>query len=341
MADRSNVMCSVCVANYNGKTYLRECIDSIISQNIDKQIEIIVHDDASTDDSVEFLKRCYPDIIVIQSKVNCGFCISNNRMVEVAKGEYILLLNNDAVLRKDAIKTLYNASRKYGTGIFGLPQYNAQTNHLIDMGSLLDPFLNPIPNTTSTVQNVGMIIGACLWLPKSLWKTLGGFPDWFGSMAEDMYLCCLARLRGIQVKAVAYSGFDHWVGRSFGGGKIMSNGKLSTTLKRRVISERNKSFVMILCYPSPLAWILVPFNLLLLCIEGGLLSLIKMDTRLWSKIYWHCLKEIWKDRRMLKEKRRLIQKTRRCSVIGFFNPFQWVPYKLSMLLKYGLPHIDN
>ena len=41
-----------------------------------------------------------------------------------------------------------------------------------------------------------MVIGACLWIQKGLWEELGGFPEWFGSIAEDMYLCCRARLAG-------------------------------------------------------------------------------------------------------------------------------------------------
>ena len=73
-----------------------------------------------------------------------------------------------------------------------------------------------------------MVIGACLWLPKNLWDNLGGFPEWFGSLAEDMYLCCLARLKGVPVKVISTSKFSHWVGRSIGGGKVLNNKRLST-----------------------------------------------------------------------------------------------------------------
>ena len=40
-----------------------------------------------------------------------------------------------------------------------------------------------------------MVIGACLWIPQGLWTELGGFPEWFESIAEDMYLCCRADWR--------------------------------------------------------------------------------------------------------------------------------------------------
>lgn len=338
----SGYLCSVCIANYNGEQFLEKCIDSVLQQEgVPGLVEIIVHDDASIDESVSLILSRYSQVKLIVSDGNVGFCVSNNRMVSVAQGSYILLLNNDAVLHKDALKTLYDASEKFGEGIFGLPQYDADTGELIDIGSTFDPFLNPIPNKDRNRQDVGMIIGACLWLPKTLWDKLGGFPEWFGSLAEDMYLCCFARLKGYQVKAIPHSGFDHWVGKSFGGGKVLVNRKLSTTLKRRSISERNKSYVMIICYPSLLAWLLVPGHIFLLCIEGILISLVKLDTRLWCEIYWSCLKEIWHARHVLKEQRHLVQVRRKCLIRTFVQPFSLMPHKFRMLIKYGLPHVAN
>jgi len=178
---------SVCIANYNGNETLRECLDSVLNQTFEHNVEIIVHDDASTDDSVAFIRSEYPQVKLIDSKTNVGFCISNNRMVAVAKGEFILLLNNDASLRDDALSQLYtHAHDEKFNGILTLPQYNAKTGQLMDMGSIFDPFLNPVPNTDPTRQQVGMVMGACLWIPRELWETLGGFPEWIGSLAEDI-----------------------------------------------------------------------------------------------------------------------------------------------------------
>ncbi len=338
----AKLLCSVCIANYNGETYLKQCLDSILAQDdFQGRIEIIVHDDASTDGSVAFIQSRYPQVRLLTSTENVGFCVSNNRMADVAQGTFILLLNNDAVLHKDAIKILYTASQKYGDGIFGLPQYNAETGELIDIGSLFDPFLNPIPNKDTSRKDVGMIIGACLWLSKKLWDKLGGFPEWFGSLAEDMYICCLVRLWGYPVKALPESGFDHWVGRSLGGGKITRNNKLSTTTTRRALSERNKTFVMLVCYPLPVLLLLFPLHLFLFCLEGFLLSLIKWDRQLWFKIYWNCLKELWLYKPLFMKKRRNVQKEKQYSLSFYFSPFQIMPYKLQMLLKYGLPHVQS
>src|ERR1035437_2269249 len=125
----SKPICSVCIANYNGVGLIEDCIDSVLTQDCGFEIEIIIHDDASTDDSVALIRERYPQVKLIESKQNVGFCISNNRMVAQANGEYILLLNNDAELLPDALKTLH-AEAQSGTApaILGLPQYDAATN---------------------------------------------------------------------------------------------------------------------------------------------------------------------------------------------------------------------
>ncbi|EKD32459.1 MAG: glycosyl transferase family protein, partial [uncultured bacterium] len=204
--NENRYLCSVCIANYNGEKYLEKCIDSVLQQEgFPGPIEIVINDDASTDNSVSLIQLRYSQVKLIENDKNAGFCVSNNRMVAASRGTYILLLNNDAVLHKDALKTLYDGTQKYGNSVLGLPQYDAKTAELIDIGSNFDLFLNPIPNKDQKRQDVGMITGACLWLPRAMWNKLGGFPEWFGSLAEDVYLCCFARLLGYPVKALSSS----------------------------------------------------------------------------------------------------------------------------------------
>lgn len=184
-----------------------------------------------------------------------------------------------------------------------------------------------------------MIIGACLWLPRTLWDKLGGFPEWFGFLAEDMYICCLARLWGYSVKALPDSGFDHWVGRSLGGGKVTRNNKLSTTTTRRALSERNKTFVMFISYPPLFLFLLFPLHIVLLCLEGMLLSVIKGNLRLWKDIYWNCLQEIMRQRKSLFAVRAYVQCSRKISSLSFATCLSWIPHKLSMLIRHGLPEV--
>ena len=339
MTNNKIPVCSICIANYNGKDFIDSCIESVLLQNCSFLIEIIVHDDASTDGSAEYIRKKYPEVKLIESHDNVGFCISNNRMADTAKGHFLLLLNNDAVLFPDALEKLYDhAMRTSVPSILGLPQYDYETGILIDMGSTFDPFLNPVPNMDVNQLEVGMVIGACLWLPADLWKKIGGFPEWFQALAEDMYLCCLARLKGFDVYQVPQSGFNHWVGKSIGGGKVVKN-RLSTVRQRRALSERNKSYVMFLCYPAPLFHLIFTFHTLLLLIEGLLLALIKKDADVLSSIYVGTIQILWANYKKLSTLRKIHQANRNISVRNFFKPFSFVPYKLQMLIKHGIPQI--
>ena len=101
---------SVCIANYNGQDVIDACIKSVLSQDSGCEIEVIVHDDASTDESKAIVECGYPSVILIESRENVGFCVSTNRMVARARGDYLLLLNNDAELMPGAIEALMQAA---------------------------------------------------------------------------------------------------------------------------------------------------------------------------------------------------------------------------------------
>ena len=337
--DSAESLVSVCIANYNGMGVIDDCLRSVLEQEGQIPVEILIHDDASTDGSAAYIRDRYPDVKLIESLENAGFCIANNRMAAAAKGKYLLLLNNDAALYPDALQTLLaEAERLERPAILGLPQYDAASGNLVDIGSLFDLFLNPIPNLNPSRGEVGMVIGACLWIPRWLWNELGGFPEWFGSIAEDMYLCCRARLAGYAVRALPVSGYRHWQGKSFGGNRVAEN-RLSTTYRRRALSERNKSFVMVLTYPAPLLQLVFPLHLLLLLAEGVALALLKREWRLFQGIYWACFESLWLERGRILRFRREIQSRKKIGSKLFVHVFKLLPHKLRMLLRHGLPQL--
>jgi GT2 family glycosyltransferase len=334
-------VCSICIANYNGAELLDDCLASVLAQQGGISIEIIVHDDASTDDSVALLRERYPRVELLVAEGNVGFCVSNNRMVERARGEYVLLLNNDAALHADAIVTLLAAARATTMpAILTIPQYDWTTNVLVDCGCLLDPFYNPVPNLDSAREGVAMAIGACMFLPRGVWNELGGFPDWIESIAEDMYLCCLARLRGYEVRALRHSGFRHRLGTSFGGARI-SGDKLNTTIRRRRLSERNKSFVLFLCTPTPAMWCLLAIHLASLLLEGLIIAAIRLNLRVFTEVYANVPRSLIGERRRLILLRKKIQRGRKVSVRFYFRAFTRLPYKLIMLFRFGIPRVSR
>ncbi|WP_119964277.1 glycosyltransferase family 2 protein [Simplicispira lacusdiani] len=330
---------SICIANYNGVQVLGDCIESLLNQQANIAIEIIIHDDASSDGSVEWIRQHYPCVELLAADKNAGFCVANNRMVAHARGDYVLLLNNDAALFPDALATLLSASNGLPVaGIISLPQYDWKTGHLVDRGCLLDPFYNPVPNLEPSRKDVGMVIGACMFMPRALWNTLGGFPEWMGSLAEDMYLCCVARLCGHPVIVTASSGYRHHQGASFGGNRVNS-GKLQTTYRRRALSERNKTAILLICTPGPLVWLLLLLHCCLLAAEGLILALLKHDAILWRQVYVNVFVQLrqngvaWRIQRLTVQRRRIIQP------FVYWKKFVCVPRKLIMLFRHGIPEL--
>jgi GT2 family glycosyltransferase len=329
---------SICIANYNGEAMLRECIDSILGQVPRASFQIIVHDDASTDHSLALLRTAYPQVDVLVSLTNVGFCIANNRMAAISRAPRLLLLNNDAALFRDAIATLSSAAAASSEGIMTLPQYDWKTGKLVDRGCLLDPFNNPIPNLDAQCQSVGMVIGACLAIPKQTWDNLGGFPIWLESIGEDLFLCAMARLAAIPVSVAATSGYRHRQGVSFGGNRAGTSG-LSTTLRRRRLSERNKTSVLVVTTPTWVVWPLTLVHLALLAVEGLLLTVMKRDAVIWREIYWYTLKFVLTNSRFLLLQRKNAQLRRRAGLRSFLRPMRLSLHKLSLLRTHGVPSI--
>lgn len=331
-------ICSVCIANYNGAAILAECIASVFAQDVEADIEVIVHDDASTDDSVSMLREHYPQVELLVSQENVGFCISNNRMAAHARGEFILLLNNDAALHPGALEALIRAARVTGRpGILTLPQYDWENDSLVDRGCLLDPFCNPIPNLNPRQHRVAYVIGACMFMPRTLWNDLRGLPEWFGSLAEDMYLCGLARLRGFPVACLDESGYRHRQGATFGGNRAEHG--IVTSIRRRNLSERNKTRALMILTPSILMWPLLCLHLLALAAEGVGLSMWRRDTTLLHDVYGPTVMTPCREWTSLRARRSEVQATRTISTAEWFSAVQWRLRKLVMLRRYGIPKV--
>lgn len=329
---------SVCIANYNGAGYVRECLESVFMQEGDFTFEVLLHDDCSTDNSVQIVREKFPNVIVLTSDMNVGFCVSNNRMVERASGRYVLLLNNDATLRPGSLMRLLKfAESGHATDILGLPQcVNGGGGNPMDHGYRTDPFLNPIPVTESNTHEVAVATGACLWIPKTTWSEIGGFPPWFESIAEDIYLCMAARLLGHRVIVLDRPSFDHRVGMNLGGGKLVSQ-RLVTTVRRRALSERNRTFAMLLCYPSLLLMATLPIHVISICVEAMFLLVRGIGFKRVIRIYATIPGACWGLRREIGQLRTYLKSRRCCPLRQFGSQMRWVPQKWVMLRRHGMP----
>lgn len=101
---------SVIVVNHNGEAVIRRCLQSLMEQTFTDR-EVIVVDNASRDRSVEMIRAEFPSVRVIEHPVNAGFAGGNVQGLRHAGGEYIALLNNDAVAEPEWLVHLVEAMR--------------------------------------------------------------------------------------------------------------------------------------------------------------------------------------------------------------------------------------
>lgn len=96
---------SIIIVNYNGKEYLNECITSLLNQTY-QDFEIILVDNKSSDDSLDFVSHNFPDVRLIRNEDNLGFAYGCNVGIHAARGDLICLFNQDAIADKEWLSTL-------------------------------------------------------------------------------------------------------------------------------------------------------------------------------------------------------------------------------------------
>lgn len=98
---------SILIANRDGRGHLEQCLPSIRNQTYPKNhTEVLLLDDASTDDSISWTKKHYPEVRIVANKINLGFAPVNNVGVREAKGTLVALLNNDTRAEPDWLEKL-------------------------------------------------------------------------------------------------------------------------------------------------------------------------------------------------------------------------------------------
>jgi GT2 family glycosyltransferase len=100
------MMISVIIANHNGEEHLEQCLGSLGRPG--PELEIIMVDNASSDDSLDLVAGRFPAVRILPQPKNLGFAAANNIGAEAAKGDALLLVNNDAWLEPGALELLAN-----------------------------------------------------------------------------------------------------------------------------------------------------------------------------------------------------------------------------------------
>jgi hypothetical protein len=145
------IVLSVVIATYNARVLLADCLNSIEQNPPSTSYEVIVVDDASADGTSEMVRICFPKVRLLRNEVNRHYAFSNNRAFECARGEYLLLLNNDTIVLPDALDRMLAFLREH-------PEAGAVGSKLLNEDGSTQWSVKSLPNPGSALFGARSII---------------------------------------------------------------------------------------------------------------------------------------------------------------------------------------
>ncbi len=204
---------SIIIVNYNGKPLLEQCLSSLMKIDYPK-FEIILVDNNSTDDSLEFVKNNFPSVIILKLSKNFGFAEPNNMGAKIAKGEFLLFLNNDTIVTSNFITELVQAALQ-DKQIAILQSLLLKSEKEVDSSGDFIDVLGRAYSSKVIPVGVKPILsarGASMMVRKDAFWKLGGFDKKFYVSFEDIDLGWRAWIWGYKVVLVPDSIVYHKVG---------------------------------------------------------------------------------------------------------------------------------
>lgn len=216
---------SIIIVNYNGRSYLEECLRSIESNDY-TNIEIILVDNASSDDSIHFCSVYFPQVKILSLEKNYGFAEGNNRGVGIASGEYIVFVNNDTKVTHNWLTALLEAKdllgedHMYSSKVFFYDRpeiINTIGGAFTPIGSGIDIGFDEMDSGQhNTIRTVGSPAGCSMLVRKDLFVKLGAFDSDYFAYFEDVDLGWRCWMAGHQVFSVPASVLYHIFGGTAG-----------------------------------------------------------------------------------------------------------------------------
>lgn len=236
---------SVIIANWNGARHLRVCLESLRRQT-HPDFEVIVVDNGSTDDSVAMVQQAYPDVQLLALPENCGFVVACNRGAALARGEVLVMLNNDTEAEPGWLEALCRALEAH-------PEAGAAASKLLlfdrrdtlhSAGDILGPDFMPANRGVWEVDrgqydHDRWVFGACggaAAYRRTVWEQLGGFDERLYMYLEDVDLAWRMQRAGWRTLFVPEARVYHHLSAT-GGGRIASYyvGRNTVLLHRRYL----------------------------------------------------------------------------------------------------------
>ena len=196
MSSYKESLVSIVVLNYNAGKLLLNCIESIKKSSY-QNIEILVVDNISSDNSQIECKKKFPDIKLIQNDENLGYCGGNNAGIKKAEGEFIIILNPDTIVETNWIEELLNAQKEFGDGLYqpkilslneeNTIQSTGNMLHIFGFGFARDKG-NKVIERKEEIEKVGYASGTCLFTTRKVLDKIGLLDEFLFLYHDDLDL---------------------------------------------------------------------------------------------------------------------------------------------------------
>lgn len=260
---------SIIILNWNGKNDTLECLDSLRHLTYPNH-EIIIVDNGSTDDSVEFFKNAsWERVKIIENKENLGFAEGNNigiRRALESSSDYILLLNNDTIVDPTFLEKLIEVGESDNDiGILSpIIYYYREREKIQYSGEKINLYTGKIsgihPNNKKVIHS-DTICGASMLIKKETIKKIGCLPTEYFMLWEDIDYSLKAKRNNIKNVYVVNSKI--WHKGSVSIGNISSPFRIKYSMRNRIIFWKkyaNKS--QLICFYMKLVVIQIPISFL-------------------------------------------------------------------------------
>ena len=226
---------SVLIVNWNTREMTLECLRSLYAETRETDFECILVDNGSHDGSAEAIAQEFPQVRLMAESENHGFAKANNLAAEVARGEYVLLLNSDTVVLDGAIDRLMAFARAnpdakvwggrtvFGDGSLNIGsawgQLTVWSAFCFGTGLSLLKVNAFDPEAMrgwdrSTERQVDIVSGCFFLMKRAFWNELGGFDLSFFMYGEEAELCARARKAGAEPRVTPEATIVHYGGAS-------------------------------------------------------------------------------------------------------------------------------
>lgn len=220
---------AIVILNWNGKTHLQKYLPFVVKYSVGEDVEIVVADNGSDDDSLAFLKSVYPRIRIIELDKNYGFAGGYNKALSLVEADLYCLLNSDVRVSRNWLKPVIQTFERNKEIAAIQPKILSDRDwsrfeHAGAAGGFIDRYAYPfcrgrIMNAIEYDKgqynqpvDIFWASGACLFIRASVFHEQGGFDADFFAHMEEIDLCWRIKNQGLRVVYQPLSKVYHYGG---------------------------------------------------------------------------------------------------------------------------------